>query len=297
MSSAEVVCLGLATMDTIVSLPSWPDPDGRMVADALVRAGGGPAASASVTLARLGRRVAMLGAVGDDEAGATVRSDLEAEGVDVRGIAVRTGRTAESVVILDRSHATRSILHAPGVAPLDVVIPAPARYVHVDHAGYGWVSSVDRGRLSVDAGNQIEGLMLDGLALYAPTEHAIRARYPGRGLGMAVRAALDEGAGRVAVSMGAAGALAADGSGAWHVPGMSIEVVSTLGAGDVFHGALLAMLLDGRPLGDALRHANVAAALSCRGLDGRSAIPRLRELEAAATGSPQLEPVMLEAVP
>ncbi len=296
MSSIEVVCLGLATMDTILSLPSWPDPDGRVVADALVRAGGGPAATASVTLARLGRRVAMLGAVGDDEAGAAVRTDLEAEGVDVDGMRVRSGRTPESVIILDRSRGTRSILHAPGVAPSGVGIPADARWVHVDHAGYGSVPSVERERLSVDAGNPIDGLALEGLGLYAPTAQAIRARYQGRGFGMAIRAALNEGARRVVVTMGADGALAADASGAWHVPGMSVEVVSTLGAGDVFHGALLAMLLDGRPLADAVRHANVAAALSCRSLDGRSAIPRLPELEAAVAGSPDVEPVMLEAI-
>jgi sugar/nucleoside kinase (ribokinase family) len=55
--------------------------------------------------------------------------------------------------------------------------------------------------------------------------------------------------------------------------------VSTLGAGDVFHGALLAALLDGQPIDDALRFANAAAGLSCRALDGRSGIPSRREVE------------------
>jgi sulfofructose kinase len=52
-----------------------------------------------------------------------------------------------------------------------------------------------------------------------------------------------------------------------------VEVVSTLGAGDVFHGALLAAVRRGYLLPDCLAYANVVAALSCRGLDGRSAIP------------------------
>ena len=51
------------------------------------------------------------------------------------------------------------------------------------------------------------------------------------------------------------------------------EVVSSLGAGDVYHGALLAALVRGRSLADAMRYAAVAAAMSCAGLDGRSAIP------------------------
>jgi sugar/nucleoside kinase (ribokinase family) len=56
-------------------------------------------------------------------------------------------------------------------------------------------------------------------------------------------------------------------------------VVSTLGAGDVFHGALLAQLVEDVPLAEALVAANVCAGLSCRALDGRSAIPTGEELE------------------
>jgi sugar/nucleoside kinase (ribokinase family) len=61
---------------------------------------------------------------------------------------------------------------------------------------------------------------------------------------------------------------------------VACDAVSTLGAGDVFHGALLAWLLRDAPLDEALRAANAAAALSCRALDGRSAIPTRAELEA-----------------
>jgi sulfofructose kinase len=58
-------------------------------------------------------------------------------------------------------------------------------------------------------------------------------------------------------------------------PGFTVDpVVSTLGAGDVFHGALLAQLVRDVPLPEALAAANEIAALSCRALDGRSAIPR-----------------------
>jgi sugar/nucleoside kinase (ribokinase family) len=58
------------------------------------------------------------------------------------------------------------------------------------------------------------------------------------------------------------------------VTGFNVDsVVSTLGAGDAFHGALLAQLVADVPLRDALAVANEIAALSCRALDGRSAIP------------------------
>ena len=54
--------------------------------------------------------------------------------------------------------------------------------------------------------------------------------------------------------------------------------------GMVFHGALLARLVGGASLENALEGANAAAALSCRGLDGRSAIPTAEELDSALAG-------------
>ena len=299
MSSPEVVCIGLATADTIVSLPGWPSADGRMLADTILRSFGGPAATAAVTISRLGHRAAMIGAVGDDSIGAAVRHELEASGVDVGGLPTLSGGTAESVILLDRSADTRTILHAPGAA-LDGLDDeardrcAVATWVHVDQAGYGVAASLDRSRLSVDAGHRIEQLQLAGLGLYAPSRSALLDRYPGRRVGPAVGEALRDGAARVAVTLGADGAIASDADGAWHVRAPDVEVVSTLGAGDVFHGALLASLLDGRSLPDALRRAVVAGALSCRALDGRGAIPDTAELDAAVARAPAVESVVLE---
>ncbi len=296
----DVVCLGLATADTIAVLPAWPGPDGRMLTDGFVRAGGGTAATAAVAIAALGSSVALVAAIGDDGLGETLRAELAAAGVDVDHVRVVPGRTAESVILLDRSTASRTILHAPGavVGPLDGparALSAAAAWVHVDHVGYSLAGDVERGRLSVDAGNPIDDLELDGLGLYAPTAAALEARFPGRSPMEGMRLALDEGAHRVAVTLAGAGAMAADASGAWRVLAHPVAVASTLGAGDVFHGALVASLAGGISLPDALRRANAAAALSCRSIDGRSAIPASAELDAALAGTPPVEPILLEA--
>jgi sulfofructose kinase len=263
-----VACVGLATRDTILAVPSLPTPDGRVVVRDRVVAGGGPAATAAVTLARLGVEAAFVGAVGDDDAGRFVREGLEAEGVDVSLLALVIGaRTPESVILVSPDGA-RAIVHTPGDAPF----PEPrieAHWVHVDHVGFGHA----RGRLSVDGGNPIPGLDLLGVALYAPTEERLRADF-----GDAV-AALDAGAELVVVTRGAEGSAATTREGTVEAPGVPCDPVSTLGAGDVFHGALLAYLARGAALPDALRAANTAASLSCRALDGRSAIPTLDELE------------------
>jgi sugar/nucleoside kinase (ribokinase family) len=268
-----VVCVGLATRDTVLAVPAHPAPDGRVVADDLVVAGGGPAATAAVALARLGIEVSFAGAVGDDDAGAFVRDGLAAEGVDVSQLAVVHGaRTPQSVILVGRD-GSRSIVHRPGTAPLPDVDARDAEWVHVDHAGFGHA----RGRLSVDGGNPIPGLDLRGVALYAPTAQRLAEDFGD------AAAALAAGAETVVVTRGENGSSATTRDGTLDVPGVPCEPVSTLGAGDVFHGALLAFLVRGAVLADALHAANTAASLSCRALDGRSAIPTFDELQRSLT--------------
>ena len=269
--TAQVVCVGLATLDSIYALPRHPTTDGRVVATELAVAGGGPAATAAVTLARLGVDVAFVGAVGDDATGTEIRDGLAAEGVDVSDLAVvPNSRSPQSSILVTGAH--RAIVHYPGTATVE---PSPsalermheAEWVHADHAGYAVVP--DGARLSVDGGNPTHGLDFTRVALYAPTVESIEVD------------PRETGAELVVVTRGAQGCTAytADGE-VVDVPAAPLDgLVSTLGAGDVFHGALLAGFVRGLSLADALGFANRVAARSCRALDGRSAIPRLEEVE------------------
>jgi sulfofructose kinase len=262
---SRVVCVGLATLDTILVVPRFPAPDDRVVVTGSVRAGGGPAATAAVALARLGVETAFVGAVGDDAAGAEIREGLEAEGVDVSRLGVVAGARSPQSTILVGPGGTRTILHLPGTAELDAGELPEAEWVHVDHVGYPAVRG--RGlRLSVDGGNPVPDLDLAEVALYAPTEASLAG---------SAEDAVAAGAELVVVTRGAEGSYAVTrGAARVEVPAPQVDAVSTLGAGDVFHGALLAQLVREAPLREALAEANRVAAESCRAVDGRSAIPR-----------------------
>jgi sugar/nucleoside kinase (ribokinase family) len=96
---------------------------------------GGSAAITAVAAARLGLRVALVAAVGADPAGAFMRDQLTAEGVDVRFVAVREDAPTGMTVALSRG-GDRAILTALGaVASLTAAdVPesllAGARHVH-----------------------------------------------------------------------------------------------------------------------------------------------------------------------
>ena len=249
-----IICAGLATRDTIYAVPRHPGADDLVVATARTVAGGGPAATAAVAVARLGGDVRFIGAVDD------------LEGVEV----VRMpGRTVESTILV--CDGMRSIVtEAPETFMVAAEMLEGADWLHVDHVGYASLEPdcFDVGvKISVDAGIPLTKLDVDAIDLYAPPQE----RDDGRRAKITV------------VTRGGLGCTAyADGE-TIEIPGYPVEPVSTLGAGDVFHGALVAYLDRGLELREALQRANACAAISCRALDGRSGIPTWDEVEAAVT--------------
>jgi sulfofructose kinase len=303
LTEPVVVCIGIATLDAIALVDRLPTPGERLPAVEVRLAGGGVAATAAVTLARLGVPVAFVGRVGDDEAGRWIRAGLADAGVDVSRLRTVAGRSPASVVLVDAEAGERSLIpDVRGVPPIavtddDIRRSAGASWIHVDQTGYPALAALRRSgvttQVSLDGGNFVHELLLGDIELYAPTERALLSRYPAASLGDALAAALDEGPRMIVATRGAAGSVGVerleDGSvRRADVSAFDVPIVSTLGAGDVFHGALLAALLDKRPLEDCLRFANAAAGQSCRGLDGRSGIPSRREVEQllAAAGQP-----------
>lgn len=283
-SLPNLVFVGVATHDTIALVDRYPDADERVVATQLVQAGGGPAATAAVAAARLGHRVAFVGTVGTDPEASWILESLTSEGVDVSGVTIdETARSAASMVIVDESQATRAIVNRPP-APVQLSgraeqLMSRADWVHVDQAGWvpvhrWWLARSDRPQLSVDAGNPIEHFDPDGLDLYVPTVSALRRRHGDLERTDLLALAIVEGARLVVATDGGHGSFAL---GIDHEPVHAEAVTgplrSTLGAGDVFHGALLAARQHGLELRDCLRYANLVAYRSCQGLDGRSAIP------------------------
>lgn len=286
-----LVFVGSVNTDTIAVVPKLPGTDERLLASQIVHGYGGNAATAAVAAARLGADVAFVGPVADDEQGRQVELALAREGVDTSGlVTVPAGTGGESVVLVDQSSGTRAICvrRPPAfVVPGDGIaagLVRAAAWVHVDYLGWPAVQDVLRDelhRVSVDAGNDIDGLVLRGLGLYGPTIPALRRLYGDLPPADLVRQAQVAGAVRVVATNGPDGCVAVDESGGYvEAGGFVVDVASSLGAGDVFHGALLVALARGDALPEAMVYANGAAALSCRAIDGRSGIPTDEELRA-----------------
>jgi sulfofructose kinase len=291
LSSIQAVCVGVVTIDTIALVDKYPSADERVVAQEISRAGGGPAAVAAVALSRLGIKSAIIGTIGDDADGKEVLRIFEKEGVDTSGISIGTSETAGSVIVASKEHSARAIsTRQPMVqAPINEAakkLIAQAHWVHVDHVGINRLTElgISRGNgplVSFDAGYGVETFDPITVDLFVPTDRQMALRYPGIDLAVALENDSMKAGNMVVATQGSAGSAGfSPETGLVTAPGFTVDVMSTLGAGDVFHGALVAQLIHGFPLQVAMRRANAVAALSCTGLDGQSKIPTTTELDA-----------------
>jgi sulfofructose kinase len=285
------VCLGVITIDTIALVDKYPAEDERVLSEEISRAGGGPAAVAAVAMSRLGIKSAIVGTIGDDADGKEVLRFFAQEGVDTSGISIGTTPTAGSVIVASKEHSARAISTRQPVeqaAMNDAAkkLIAAAQWVHVDHVGINrldeaGISRGDGPQISFDAGYGVETFDPIIVDLFVPTDRQMALRYPGVDLAVALENDSIKAGNTVVATQGSAGSAGfSPETGLVTAPGFKVEVTSTLGAGDVFHGALVAQLIQGHPLQEAMRRANAVAALSCTGLDGQSKIPTTTELDA-----------------
>jgi sugar/nucleoside kinase (ribokinase family) len=239
----------------------------------------------------------MVTAVGDDEQGRFVINGLKQEGVGTSHIkVVKKGRTAISQVIVNSETAERLIVHMPGAnveeALVDFNFDSESAWIHLDNRGYEALEKSGKRELalknhevSLDGGIHIQHLDLTNVDLYVPTISELRNLFGQTSSNLELLiSAKSAGPNVVIATDGPNGSYSLESTAAdektalVHCGAFAGEILSTLGAGDVFHGALLSQIIQGSDLRVAMTKANLCAFISCQALDGRSGIPTAKEL-------------------
>lgn len=283
-----VLCIGIAVRDVVLSVGRLPDPGTKSFARELSESIGGPAATAAVTIARLGGTARFAGRVGSDLHGREVIEALVAEHVDVSSVSIRQGLTTPLSAVLVTPDGERTIVnHRPPelfadpavrVTPDVDAVLGDVRWAAATAAGFD--AAVDRATpriLDLDRFDEAERdavAVATGDASHVLASHGGAAQMTGEDDPIRALTAL-EGmtSGRVAVTVGADGVWWNDGGEPRRLPAPAISPVETLGAGDVFHGAAALAVAEGATMEAALRFASAAAALRCTLTGGWAAIP------------------------
>ncbi len=113
VASGRVLVVGSVNVDLVVAASRLPGPGQTVSGGDLARYHGGKGGNQATAAARLGARVAFVGAVGDDEMGRQARSALASEGVEVTGLAASGRATGVALIVVD-PRGENLITVAPG---------------------------------------------------------------------------------------------------------------------------------------------------------------------------------------
>jgi len=307
MSLPSLVVVGSLNMDFVVRVEHLPAPGETVLGGRFQMIPGGKGANQACAAGRLGSPrvcVKMAGRVGQDLFAGQLKASLEAAGVDVSAVcATQTQPTGVALIWVDAA-GQNSIVVASGAnlefaaadvealqaqfrgaraalfqleTPLETVgaalalarsegartilDPAPAQPL-----SHELLSLVD-----ILTPNESEAMILLG----RPAARVAVTDAPA--LASALR---DFGARTVVLKLGDQGCYFDDGQFRLHQPTFRVEVKDSTAAGDVFNAAFAVALTEEKPVAEALRFANAAAAISVTRIGAQASVPTRGEVDA-----------------
>jgi len=292
----DIVGFGTNAVDFLIRVPHHPAFNSKVELIDYSQAGGGEIASTTVGLRRLGLKTMYIGRFGDDHAGELGMRSLIDEGVDVSyAERVANTRTQIAFILIDEQSGERTVIwqreanlaYTRDEAP--VTAAKIAKVLHfTPHDTAACLEMAKSARaagtiVSSDIDNLFDGI--EDLLSYVDIFIA-SSDFPERLTGIAdQRDALIEihrryGCAVTGVTLGEGGSLMYCGGEFIETPGFAVPggCRDTTGAGDAFRVGMLYGLLTGRSVEESARSANAVAALKCRAVGARTALPTADEL-------------------
>ncbi|MBO0684173.1 MAG: ribokinase, partial [Candidatus Dormibacteraeota bacterium] len=259
---ARVVVLGSLNRDYVVQVPRLPSAGQTVVGGGHLQLfSGGKGANQAVAAARLGAEVAMVGRVGDDDAGRVLVEGLEADGVDISGVAVDPAAPTGAALIVVEEGGQNLITVAPGANAavgrkelelalgslragdlllLQLEIPMAAVRAAIGRAGAAGARVI----LNAAPAAKLDPEVLRGLDVLVVNETEARA-LAGAPAQEAAGLLVRRGPAAVVVTLGERGSLLQEGGRATEVAPHRVRAIDATGAGDAFAGGLAAALAAG----------------------------------------------------
>jgi len=274
---ARILCVGIATIDIINHVASYPPEDSEVRALRQQVRLGGNAANTAVALAQLGDRVAWAGNLSDGPEATLARTVLAGSGVDTtHAQMIPGGSMPTSYVTLSRDSGSRSIVHYR-----DLPEYSASAFAAIDLSAFDWIHfegrAVDQLAPMIERARKVCGTPVslevekprDGIeALFGEVDLLMFSYHylASRGAPEPVEFLRTLPTVCMATcTRGEQGAWGRDFEGTIHhvEAHCPTQVVDTLGAGDVFNAGLLHAITRGVPMADALSQANRLAGEKC----------------------------------
>jgi sugar/nucleoside kinase (ribokinase family) len=285
----NVITMGAHILDVLVRpVTDIPPRQETALVEQIRMTVAGTAAGTALTFAKLGAAVSTAGAIGTDPTGDLLLSLLDRADIDTC-LVVRKGDAPTSMSVLPiRPNGERPALHLLGANlafTLDDVnweAVAAADHIHlggVEMLGPDFATRILKHAKENGVTTSVDLIAPGGMGTFdliapamaytdylLPNEEQVLGFTGASDLDDGCRKLLDAGAGLLAITCGADGALVVSGEGTQQVPAFAVDVVDTTGCGDAFSAGFVYASLVGRPPREAAALGNAVAALVAGGL-------------------------------
>jgi ribokinase len=301
MSKPHILVVGSSNTDMTIKMDRIPRPGESIIGGQFTTAAGGKGANQAVAASRAGGRVTFVGRAGNDVFGEQAIAGLARDGINVdyvvrdsdspSGVAlIFVGKNGENSIGVatgaNEKLTPNDVLNAKGVFEgasvliMQLETPLDALQTAAELA----VQAGARVILNPAPARELPDRLLKCVSILTPNETETELL---TGIKVDKASAMQEaalnliarGVETVIITLGARGAFVANGGAGQLVAGFRAEAVDTTAAGDTFNGALAVALAEGQALGQAVRFANAAAAISVTRAGAQPSAPRREEIE------------------
>lgn len=295
----SIVVVGSLNMDLVVQVQEFPKPGETMLATSFAQNHGGKGGNQAVAAGRAGGNVTLLAAVGDDDFGTELTSNLKKEGIETQyllqqkglssGLAmIQVDRRGQNTIVVnpganaalqpDQLLSAQSILSGAGILLVSLEIPMQTVEWVLEMSGPETITILNPApafpfsaklinRLDWITPNETETEILTGIIPF-DLESMKLATTHFHHLGVK----------NVIITLGETGAFVSTQKEQFLVPAPKIKAVDTTAAGDVFNGCFASALAEGMAPKDASRFAVQAASLSVTRQGAQQSAPYRNEI-------------------
>ncbi len=302
-----LVVVGSLNMDFVVTVEILPIPGETVLGSNFQMIPGGKGANQACAAAKTGAgsvNVKMIGRVGTDVFADHLKNSLSAAGVDVSTVLpTESEPTGIAMIWVDRKGQNSIVVasganHALPPAEVQAMRPtfrgAKAVLFQLETPLATVAAALELARsegattiLDPAPAQPLSREILERVDILTPNESEAcilldrsRERLTLADCPELARALMALGPRAVILKLGDQGCFYCDGATELHAPGFAVEAIDTTAAGDTFNAALAVALAEHRPIPEALRFANAAAAISVTRMGAQSSAPDRSEVEA-----------------
>jgi ribokinase len=298
----KILVIGSSNTEMLFRSPVSPSAGESILGSEFTISPGGRGVNQAIAASRAGGKVIFIGRTGNDLFGEQVIDVLRKENIDtahvIRDESLASG--ISSIVVDDRGNS--SMIITPGaniklsrkdieqnlsVDAGDIIILQLD--IPIETVRYAADLGESRGArviLNPSPALPVSDELLKSISILTPSASQAEALTgititDERSAELAGRILLERGLQRVIITLRSEGAMVIDNGGAEHVPGFEMKCVDNSVVNDVFNGALVVALGEGKNFYESVLFANAATAISASRPGSLISIPTRKEIEKA----------------